>query len=119
MKKMSAQAYQLNIPKWQKIHNVFNVQLLEPVIDPNTTDMKIDELLKKDQKWEMQMLLNSCIVDGMLHYLMYWWGFPEEEVTWELIENLHHTRSLIKQFHIFNSIKSAKWMRRKTFIHSH
>ena len=48
MKKMSAQIYQLNILKWQKIYNVFNVQLLKLIIDSNATEMKINKLLKED-----------------------------------------------------------------------
>ena len=80
-KKMSAQVYQLDISKWQKIHNVFNVQLLELVISSNTTEMKIDKLLKKDQEWEIQTLLNSCIVNSMLHYLIYWQRFLKKEIT--------------------------------------
>ena len=108
MKKMSAQIYQLDISKWQKIYNVFNIQLLELVISSNATEMKIDELLKEDQEWEIQTLLNSCIVNSMLHYLIYWQRFLKKEVIWKSAENLCHTRSLVKQFHIFNSTKPDK-----------
>ena len=118
MKKMSAQIYQLDISKWQKIYNVFNVQLLKLVISSNTTEMEIDELLKKDQEWEIQTLLNSCIVNSMLHYLIYWQGFLKKEVTWESAENLHHMKSLVKQFHIFNPMKPDKWMRKKISINT-
>ena len=118
MKKMSAQIYQLDISKWQKIYNVFNVQLLELIISSNATEMKIDKLLKKDQEWEIQTLLNSCIVNSMLHYLIYWQGFLKKETTWELTENLCHTRSLVKQFHIFNSMKSDKRTRKKISINT-
>ena len=80
MKKMSAQIYQLDILKWQKIYNIFNVQLLELIISSNTTEMKIDELLKEDQEWEIQTLLNSCIVNDILHYLIYWQRFLKKEI---------------------------------------
>ena len=115
---MSAQIYQLNILKWQKIYNIFNIQLLELVISSNTTEMKIDELLKEDQEWEIQTLLNSCIVNSMLHYLIYWQRFPKKEIIWESAENLHYIRSLVKQFHIFNSMKSDKWTRKKISINT-
>ena len=118
MKKMSAQAYQLDILKWQKIYNVFNVQLLEPVISPNTTEIEIDKLLEKDQEWEIQTLLDSCIVNSMLHYLIYWWEFLKKEITWESAENLHHMRSLVKQFHIFNPTKPDKQTRKKISINT-
>ena len=118
MKKMSAQAYQLDIPKRQKIHNVFNIQLLKPVISPNATEMEIDKLLEEDQEWEVQALLDSCIVDSMLHYLVYWRGFPKEEVTWEPAGNLRHMRSLVKQFHIFNPTKPDKRTRKKISINT-
>ena len=116
MKKMSAQIYQLDISKWQKIYNVFNVQLLELIISSNATEMKIDKLLKKDQEWEIQTLLNSCIVNSMLHYLIYWQRFLKKEIIWESAENLHHIRSLVKQFHIFNFTKPDKWTRKKISI---
>ena len=115
---MSAQIYQLDISKWQKIYNVFNVQLLELIISSNTTEMKIDKLLKKDQEWEIQTLLNSCIIDDMLHYLIYWWEFLKKEIIWESVKNLHHMRSLVKQFHIFNLTKSDKWTRKKISINT-
>ena len=87
-------------------------------VTSNTTEMKIDKLLKKDQEWKIQTLLNSCIINNMLHYLIYWQRFLKKEIIWESAENLCYIRSLVKQFHIFNSTKSDKWTRKKISINT-
>ena len=113
IKRSGTQVYELDILKWRQIHNIFNVQLLEPVIGPNTAIMDINKLLKEEQEWEVLTLLNSWVFNETLHYLVHWKGFQEGEATWEPAGNLQHTGSKIKQFHRFNPTKAQKMLREK------
>ena len=83
MRRSGTQAYELNVLKRRRIHNVFNVQILEPVIGPNAAEGDADEPMEEEQEWEVFDVLDSRVVDGTLHYLVHWKGFPKEEVTWE------------------------------------
>jgi hypothetical protein len=81
-----------------KIHPVFHISLLEPVLKnvKITEDMEINNDTK--QEYKVEEILNHKQVSGKPYYLMKWKGYNTSENTWEPIKNLTGCHQLIQQY---------------------
>jgi len=99
-------AYRLILPRSMLIHNVFHVSLLQRAV-PTPEDMP-----RATQPWlpvmpptggeaefEVESILEVKGVSPHEEYRIKWRGFPEEQATWEPIENLAHCSELLRAFH--------------------
>ncbi|MBW0591005.1 hypothetical protein O181_130720 [Austropuccinia psidii MF-1] len=108
LKKICSHAYNLKLPqKWNSVHPVFHVSLLEPVKQsaiPNQHQLPPPPALVEEQEeWEVAQVLDSKLKRGKLWYLVEWKGFSEdpEKTTWEPASNLTNSPDLVKDFHSF------------------
>jgi len=55
-------------------------------------------IIKEEEKWEVERILNKQRVRGKNKYLVYWKEFTAESNTWKGRENLENTKEVIKEF---------------------
>ncbi|MBW0472531.1 hypothetical protein O181_012246 [Austropuccinia psidii MF-1] len=109
LKKVGSHAYHLNLPfKWNSVHPVFHVSLLEPLKKssiPNQNQFPPPPpiLVEENKEWEVAQVLDSKLKRGKLWYLLEWKGFSEdsERKAWEPDSNLTNSPDLVKDFHSF------------------
>jgi hypothetical protein len=95
-------AYQLQLPKTWKIHNVFHTSYLSPYKEtvehgPNFLEPSPD-LIKGQPEWEVKAII------GMHHfgpkkkkqYQVHWKGYSNAEDTWESEENIHAPELMVQ-----------------------
>ena len=97
-------AYKLDLPASMKIHPVFNTVKLRPFIpdpipgrNPNPRPPPLIE--SNEPEWEIEMIKDSKLVRGRLHFLIKWRGYPHEESTWEPADNLNNADHLVRDFY--------------------
>ena len=113
---VSKQAYELELLKKWKIHDVFHVSLLEQDTTKKgrVNDMQLDFEFQAgdDKEYEVNGIWDSTVyaresagqLPG-LYYLVSWKGYPEEENTWEPALAIQHLRKLVTAYHKDNSEK--------------
>src|SRR6266576_5583001 len=115
IEKVGAAAYRIRIPASWKVYNVFNEVLLKlhkPAVFPKQQmqekewkQWKEDDHEKRDEEFEVEEVLDSRLRakrgsrTGWLEYLVKWKGYPNEEVTWEVADNLEHVHRKVQAFH--------------------
>ena len=88
------QAYKLELPKKWRIHNVFNVSLVEQdTTRKKRVDKKVMELdfeACNSEEYEVEAIRDSVVYvkesEGHLpglYYLVAWKSYPEKKNTWE------------------------------------
>jgi hypothetical protein len=64
-------------------------------------DMDIFENSEREQYYEVEKIVDKRIDgSGRIFYLVKWEGYPDEEMTWEPIENLETVLELVRNFEI-------------------
>jgi hypothetical protein len=102
---ISKNAYRLTLPsKWNAIHPVFHVSLLEPAKDlfPGKTHPPPEPVNVQDHlEWEVSRILDSRLRKGKLQYLVEWTGFQSDEdrTSWEPAQHLWNSPDLVQDFH--------------------
>ena len=81
------QAYRLALPeKYSRLHNVFNVSLLEKWHDHKERSgdetMPMPDLDDDDQEYEVEEVKGEHKFDGQTHFLVKWKGWPSEYNEW-------------------------------------
>ncbi len=110
LKHLSRQVYHLELSSKTCIHSIFNVSLLKSFCSRkrklNESLMKDLELKKKiHDSWEINNILNSCIQNNQLQYLLSWKNFEASENIWELSDCLDNCKTLLRFFHCRHFIK--------------
>jgi|ERR1700722_6192493 len=59
----------------------------------------MDAIIDSIEEYEVEEVLDSRMRQGKLEYLVHWKGYPQDEDTWELEENVQNSADLILQFH--------------------
>jgi len=88
LKRLSRQVYRLKLFSKMHIHSIFNVSLLKSFC---LRKKELNELLMKDlelkkeihDSWKINNILNSCIQNDQLQYLLSWKNFKASENIWE------------------------------------
>ena len=105
------QSYKLKLPKKWRVHDVFDVSLLEQdPIRKERVDKKVTELdfeAWNSEEYKVEVIWNSAVYVNKsksshlpgLDYLIAWKGYPEEENTWEPFSAIQHLQNLISSFH--------------------
>ena len=77
--------YELNLSENHNIYNIYNVALLELFWDTHyvfSTLTEKDLLLNQNNEWEIKIIMNSCVWDNRLQYLVKW---KSTDQTWDNI----------------------------------
>jgi hypothetical protein len=87
-----------------KVHPVFNTVRLRPyhkdTIPGRVAPPRPAPVVEGDQpEWEVEYIKDSRLRRGKLQYLIKWKGYPQEESTWEPVDNLQNAEDLVKDFH--------------------
>lgn len=96
---VGSQAYRLALPSSYKIHNVFQVSLLEPwqqrAGEEPAHPMPLAEVA---DEWEVEAIKDSRKRKGQRQYLVQWKGWPEEYSSWEPAENCASAKQMIHAY---------------------
>ena len=103
-KVVSPNAYELKLPPSMKIHPVFNTVKLRPFYPDNISGRKRPSrpppiIQGENPEWEVEYIKDSRLYRGNLQYLIKWKNYPQEESTWEPVENLKNASKSIRDFH--------------------
>ena len=55
-------------------------------------------MIKGEEEWEVEKILNKQQIRGKDKYLVHWKGFTAESNTWEGRENLKNAKEAIQEF---------------------
>ncbi len=110
LKWLSRQVYHLKLFSKTCIHSIFNVNLLKSFYsrkrELNKLLMKNLELEKEvHDSWKIDDILNSCIQNDQLQYLLSWKNFEASENIWESSNYLDNCKTLLRFFHCRHLIK--------------
>ena len=97
---ISSNIIELKLPKFIRIHPVVNmswVQLYKPQVDGQKILPKL-VIIKREEKFEIEKILNKKMVKGKKKFLVKWKGYTAKEDTWESRENLENAKELVKEF---------------------
>ncbi len=102
LERIGGQAYRLALPaKYERLHDVFPVQLLEPYVPRKDDDSLLpmpDLAEDPTAEWEVEEIKETKRLDGIRYYLVKWVGWPSEYNTWEPAEHLMNASKLVKKF---------------------
>jgi len=98
---VSTNAVELKLPSTIKIHPVVNVSRIRRYIgqvEGQRKEQLAPVIIKGEEEWEVERILNKRQVRGKDKYLVCWKGFTAESNTWEERENLENTKEAIEEF---------------------
>jgi len=100
-KVVSANSVKLDLPKTIRIYPVVNVSRIHRYIE-QVEGQKAEQLapviVKGEEEWEVEKILNKQRIRGKDKYLVRWKGFTVESDTWEKRENLRNAKEAIEEF---------------------
>ncbi len=107
---LNRQVYRLKRSSKTCIHLVFNVNLLKSFC---SRKKELNELLMKNlelekeihDSWKIDNILNSCIQNNQLQYLLSWKNFEASENIWKSSNCLDNCKTLLRFFHCRHLIK--------------
>jgi len=98
---ISSNAVKLELPSTVKIHPVVNVSRVRRYVgqvEGQRKEQPAPVIIKGEEEWEVERILNKRKVRGKDKYLVHWKGFTAESDTWEGRENLGNAKEAIKEF---------------------
>lgn len=103
IEKLSDVTFKLKLPtRFRAIHPVFHASKLAPYTQsklPGQTYNKPDPVLVKgQQEYEVEKILQHRKVGRKIQYLVRWKGYGRDDDTWEPEANLKHAKQKIKEY---------------------
>ena len=98
---VSSNAVELELLSTVKIHLVVNVSRIQRYVGQvkgQRKEQPLPVIIKGEEKWEVERILNKRRVRGKDKYLVHWKGFTAESDTWEGRENLKNAKEAIEEF---------------------
>jgi len=91
--------YRLYLPdKYDRLHNVFPVNLLEPYIHRAGQEPLPMPELEDDKEWEVEEIRDKRRIDSETRWLVKWLGWPSEYNQWLAKKDLSNTPNLVARF---------------------
>jgi len=98
---VSSNVVKLELPSTVRIHLVVNISRIRQYVE-QVEGQKKEQLalviIKEEEEWEIERILNKRKVRGKDKYLVRWKEFMAESDTWEDRENLENAKEVIKEF---------------------
>ena len=97
-------AVKLKLPRSLQIHPVVNVSQIKPYLGPmegqtpNRPEL-VHMTEDRDNEWKVNRIVDSCLKNKKLEYLIHWKGYDDLDHTWEPKSNLRNARDAICDFH--------------------
>jgi chromodomain-containing protein len=112
-------AYQLRLPvSMKRLHPVFNVvklmlALTNPIVGRCFPPPPLPEIVKGEEEWMVEEILDSKVINLKLWYLVKWKDFKIEHNSWEPWDNVH-APELVAEFYqkhmgVARHIRSTKF----------
>ena len=99
LEKIGTQAYRLALPEqYARLHNVFPIGLLEPYKSRGENaeeSLPMPELEDDENEWEVERIKDERRVQGQLHYLVKWVGWPAEYDQWVTEDDMTNAPQII------------------------
>ena len=98
---ISSNAVELELPSTIKIHLVVNVSRIRRYtsqVNGQKKEVPQPVVIKGEEGWKVEKILNKRKVRGKNKYLVQWKGFIAEGNTWENRQNLENGGELLKKF---------------------
>ena len=95
MKAIGSHAYRLEVPEATRWHSVVHTTLLKQ-FRRRDEPQDIDE--DEAAVWEVEEIVNSRTVKGVVQYRVRWAGCMEFEDTWETIDHLYNCPDKLKEY---------------------
>ena len=100
-RKLNDVSYELSLPDTLRIHPIFHVSLLKPVIPDNfpgrSSDTPEPVFVDGDVEYEVEAVVDCRKRGNQLQFLIKWKGYGPEENSWEPERNVH-AADLIQAF---------------------
>jgi len=100
-KVVSSNMVELELPTTIKIHPVVNVSRIcryMGQVEGQRKEQLAPVIIKGEEEWEVERILNKQQVREKDKYLVCWKGFTTESDTWKGRENLKNAKEVIKEF---------------------
>ena len=98
---ISSNVVELELPATVKIHLVVNVSWIKWYVDQVNGQRKETlqpVVIKEEEEWEVEKILNKRKVRGKNKFLVRWKGFTAKGNTWKSRENLQNAGDLLREF---------------------
>jgi len=92
---------ELELPSTIKIHSVVNVSRIQRYVgqvEEQRKEQPVPVVIKKEEEWEVERILNKQQIQEKNKYLVQWKGFTAESDTWEGRENLENAKEAVKEY---------------------
>uniref|UniRef100_A0A8C5M7I3 Chromo domain-containing protein n=1 Tax=Leptobrachium leishanense TaxID=445787 RepID=A0A8C5M7I3_9ANUR len=102
LRRINPVSYALALPSHFKIHNVFHVHLLKPLLCNRYTKVHAPPppiSVEGEEEFEVKAILGARISRGSLQYLVDWVGYGPEDRSWIPAAEVHAPR-LVKAFYL-------------------
>ena len=101
--------YRLKLPITWRIHNVFHATLLRPYKENDTYGTNFTEpppeLLKGEEVYEIETILNHRKRGQGYQYLIKWTGYPISDASWEPELSFSNDGDTLKQYKLRHGLK--------------
>ena len=87
VERVGAAAYRLRLPEGARIHDVFHVGVLKPFWGPPTATPALPPMHNGRVLHRPERALRGQLRRGVWHVLIQWEGLPEDDATWEAIDD--------------------------------
>jgi transposase InsO family protein len=98
--RVGSNAYRLQLPSEWRMHNVFNIEYLEPFKGSGEEDTEFPNALAIDDhdEYEIEEVLDKTSKGRHTHYLVKWKGWPSEYNQWLPQNDMGNAKEAIQDF---------------------